>query len=153
MYSPQERAYSLICLVAILLLGFTELSSATEPLLVRVEGMQGAAKKNIEAALDLPNGLIKDGTVDKLWLERFGTQAEAKTIEALEPFGYYSPRVSSSLGGNDREGYILLVRVSPGEQVRVTEVDVKLEGPGAVDALLLKNVASFPLRTGEPLLH
>ena len=54
-----------------------------EPVEVRVEGLEGDPLKNAQTALALPSGLIRDGMIDRLWLEHFSRQAEAKVKDCL----------------------------------------------------------------------
>lgn len=128
-------------------------SVAAEPVEVRVEGLEGDPLKNVQTSLNLPPGLIRDGGVDRLWLEHFSRHAERRVKDALEPFGFYGSIVSSSLQGDDKGGYLLLVRVNPGEPTRLVDVKILLEGTGAEETLLLEKRDAFPLREGEPLLH
>ncbi|MGQ9647553.1 MAG: POTRA domain-containing protein, partial [Thermodesulfobacteriota bacterium] len=68
-----------------------------EPIIVIVEGVEGEELKNVQATLALPPGLVSDGKVDRLWLERFQRQIPEKVSLALEPFGYYESGVTVSL--------------------------------------------------------
>jgi translocation and assembly module TamA len=126
---------------------------AAEPVEVRVEGLDGDPLKNVEAALALPPGLIRDGKVDRLWLEHFSRRAEAMAREALETYSYYAAQVSASLVGDEQAGYVLLVTVTAGEPTRLSAAEVNLQGPGSDEPLLLEKAAAFPLRTGDLLLH
>lgn len=132
---------------------FSEQLLAAELVQVRVEGIDGDPLKNTEASLALPPGLIKAGTVDKLWLEHFSRNAGNKVKEALEPFSFYSSEVSTALEGNTQSGYTLRVHVTAGAPTRLSEVDVELQGPGAHEPLLIEKRDAFPLRPGELLLH
>lgn len=127
--------------------------TAAEPVEVIVEGIEGDALENVRQALMPPAGLVREGKVDRLWLEHFERQAAGKVHSALEPFGYYNARVTTSIEIVDEESYRLLVRVGPGEAVRVTLVNVALSGPGAGEEILKELVASFPLRKGDILLQ
>jgi translocation and assembly module TamA len=140
-------------LIMFLSMAFSARLLAAEPVVVRVEGVEGEPRKNVEAALALPPGLIKDGKVDRLWLEHFSRQAETRVREALEPFGYYGSMVATTLEGNEESGYRLLVTVKTGEQTRISVAEVGLQGEGAGEALLREKVAAFPLRRGDILLH
>lgn len=126
---------------------------AGESVEVRVEGIEGDPLKNVEAALVLPSGIIRDGRVDKLWLEHFIRQSGTRIREALEPFGYYGSRAATSLEQNGETGQILRVTVTAGEPTRLAGVEVVLQGPGSAEPLLLEKVAAFPLRSGNILLH
>src|SRR5450631_994356 len=70
---------------------------AAEPVEIVVTGIVGDTLKNVRESLVLPAGLVREGTVDRLWLERFAKQAEDKTRTALEPFGYYHALVTVTL--------------------------------------------------------
>jgi translocation and assembly module TamA len=125
---------------------------AAEPVEVVVTGIEGDALKNVQESLVLPAGLVREGTVDRSWLERFATQAKDKARSALEPFGFYNSRVTVSVEAAG-EGYRLLVKVLPGEPVRLTEVTVTLAGAGKDERRLRRLVEKFPLNKGDVLLH
>ncbi len=127
--------------------------SWAEPVKILVVGLEGEALKNVEAALSLPPGLVRDGKVDLLWFERFAGQAEQNTRKALEPFGYY--RVEVLVTTETREGgnHLLRVEVNPGEPVRVAEVKVNLRGPGSREEILQEMINTFPLGKGDVLRH
>lgn len=126
---------------------------AADPVEVEVTGVEGAAQKNVREALALPNGLVRDGKVDRLWLERFARQAGEMTRLALQPYGYYHAQVSARIEQQESERYRLLVAVVPGEPVRLTAVDVELQGPGAGESQLRRLAAGFPLVKGRVLLQ
>ena len=146
-------------LLRVILLGLfilTAVSSrlyAAEPVEVRVVGLEGEPLKNVRSALFLPPGLVKEGAVDRLWLEYFSRQAESKVRRALEPFGYYGALVTTALEEKNEGDYTLLVTVSTGEAIRLAEVVVTIQGVGAAEPLLLGKTATFPLRTGDQLHH
>jgi len=125
---------------------------AAEPVAIVVTGVEGAVLKNVKETLVLPAGLVREGTVDRLWLDRFARQAGDKTRTALEPFGYYHAQAAVTVEP-DGARYRLLVKVAPGEPARLTEVTVAVVGPGKEEKLLVKLVAAFPLHTGDVLLH
>ena len=104
----------------------------------------------MKESLVLPAGLIREGTVDRLWLERFAKQADEKTRSALEPFGYYNPLVTTSVEP-DGKRYRLRVKVVPGEPVRLAGVNVTIVGPGSEERGLRRLVATFPLKKGDVL--
>jgi translocation and assembly module TamA len=125
---------------------------AAEPVEIVVSGIEGDALENVQKELVLPAGLVREGTVDRLWLERFAKQADDKTRTALEPFGYYNALVTVTVEPAG-EGYRMLVKVVPGEPVRLTEVKVTVIGQGFEERRLRRLVATFPLNKGDVLLH
>ena len=142
-----------LCLTIIMLLGAASPLFAAESVAVRVKGVEGEALKNVEAALSPPDGLLRDGKVDRLWLDRYASQAEVQTRKALEPYGYYRAGVATALAGSEEEGFILNVMVMPGDPVRLSEVKVEAQGPGAPEDAVKTAVAAFPLKSGDVLLH
>ena len=125
---------------------------AAEPVEIIVTGIAGDALKNVKETLSLPAGLVREGVVDKLWLDRFARQAEENTRSALEPFGYYNPLVTVAVEPGGKR-YRLLVNVVPGEPVHLTEVSVTLIGPGSDEGRLRTMIAAFSLKKGDVLLH
>jgi translocation and assembly module TamA len=128
-------------------------ASAAESVRVVVEGLSGKELANVEAALAVPPALIREGRVDRLWLERFERQAPGKTREALEAFGYYKPVIATRMDTPEEGVYRLTVRIDPGAPVRLTAVRVTLQGAGAADRTLTKAASDFPLRAGDVLRH
>ena len=125
---------------------------AAEPVEIVVTGIKGNALKNVQDTLVLPAGLVRDGTLDRLWLDRFAQQAENKTRIALEPFGYYNPLVTITVEPAEKVTR-MLVTVVPGEPVRLTGITVTLVGQGQEEKNLLRLAAAFPLKKGDVLLH
>ncbi|MBE0595642.1 MAG: outer membrane protein assembly factor, partial [Desulfuromonadales bacterium] len=121
---------------------------AAESLRVVISGVEGEMLENVEAALAIPPGLVRDGHIDRGWLQRFRQQLPARAQQALEPFGYYSAQVDSRLESPDDGRLRLLVQIRPGEPVRVEEVRVAVEGAGEGRSALQESVAEFPLRRG-----
>jgi translocation and assembly module TamA len=125
---------------------------AAEPVEIVVSGIEGDALKNVRSALVLPIGLVQDGAVDRLWLERFAGQSGEKARSALEPFGYYNAIVTVTVEPAG-EQFRLLVHVTAGEAVRLTGVKVAVVGPGSREKSLLRLASGFPLHKGDILLH
>ena len=139
-------AFSL-CLLAVSSL------TAEERLQIVVEGLEGDVMENVEAALVPPPGLVREGKVEALWLKRFEQEVPGRVLQAMEPFGYYSPQVETSVEKSEEGSYVMKVNVAPGLRVRIAEVNLKIQGAGEKEPALNKFVAEFPLRVGDPLLH
>ncbi len=122
-----------------------------EPLKVVVEGLEGEALKNAQATLTLPSGLIQDGVMNQPLREIFERRIPEKIRQALEPLGYFSPQTKVTTDKTPEGQEILRVAVVPGEPVRVSRVDIKLQGPGGKEKALRDLAAAFPLRIGEAL--
>lgn len=127
-------------------------AQAADPVKIVVSGIKGDALKNVEDSLVLPEGLVREGAVDQLWLERFARQAVDTARSALEPFGYYKASVTVAVEPLAK-GYKLLVTVVPGEPLLLTDVTVTLAGAGSAEKSLHRLAAAFPLKKGDLLLQ
>jgi translocation and assembly module TamA len=125
---------------------------AAEPLEIVVTGIEGDALKNVQGVLAAPVGLVREGTVDKLWLERFARQAKETIQTALEPFGYYNAQITVTTEQVETQ-YRLLATIVPGKPVQVQSVTVSVVGAGHGEKPLLALIAAFPLQKGSVLLH
>lgn len=117
-----------------------------ENLAQRVLG--GALSENIEATLGIEDA--KPGEVTPARLRQLHARAPEEIARALEPFGYYRPRVRSELthqGGDWTARY----RVEPGPPLRLEAVDVRVTGPGADDPGFVERRRDFPLAPGDRL--
>jgi len=124
---------------------------AAEPVEVIVEGLEGEELKNVQAAVALPPGLVQEGRVDRLWLDRFERQVPERVRRALEPFGYYNAEVKTSLETPEGVLFRLHVKVETGGPVRVTSAKVEIRGPGAQEKKLKDLLKAFPLKEGDIL--
>ncbi len=125
------------------------LPSAVE---VTVAGVKVQVKSNVEAALGLPPGIVRDGQVDRRWLLRFVEQIPGLAEKALQPFGYYQSEITADLKETD-ELYRIKVKVAPGDPVRVRKLALRITGPGADKAKLKKERSIFPLKKKDVLRH
>lgn len=140
-------------LLTVLLTVIGALPAVADPVEVIIIGIEGEPLENVQAALSLPPGLVRDGEVNIPWLELFRKDVPEKVREALEPFGYYDAKVGTELQNPAKNEYRLLVGVFPGRPVRVSEISVRVRGPGAEEEAVKELVASFPLRKGDVLNH
>ena len=124
---------------------------AAEALKVVIEGIQGDALKNAQAALALPPGMVREGVIDRALLEIFRHQISEKVQKALEPFGYFEAQVSSTHEKGEEGQEFLRVKVIPGSPIRVAAVIVRIAGPGETNPDLKQLVAAFPLKAGDVL--
>lgn len=139
-------------LLCLLLWGAAPLR-AEESVKVEIEGVEDEARENVEKALALPHGLARDGKVDSQWLERFARQAPQRVRAALEPFGYYRARVTTSLVETAEGNYLLKAVIDPGKPVTVADVQVSLAGEGSSNGTLTELAGQFPLKAGDILIQ
>ncbi len=92
---------------------------------------------------------VQVGEARLRWLH---ARAEENIRQALQPFGYYHPTVAASLErrGND---WVARYKIEPGPPVRISRVDIRIDGAGRDDPALQKLVADSPLKPGEQLVQ
>ena len=124
-----------------------------DPVQILLLGIKGEELKNVQTALRLPTGLVREGKVDRQWLERFKNQIPERVRRALEPFGYYHAKIEVSLEMVEEEKYKINVEIEPGKPVKINSVNVSIKGPGAEEKALKRLLEVFPLKKGDILHH
>lgn len=118
---------------------------------VQIEGVNGDVARNVRAMMALARA-ADNGPLSRFEIGRLHSRADEDITTALEPFGYYQPRIEKYLERNGEE-WIARYIIEPGPEVRVRTVDIDLTGPGAEDPAFRDAVAAFPLSVGDPLRH
>lgn len=137
--------FALQCTVCAKLMG------AVREVTIVIEGLSGVEQDNVQKVLEIPAQLIAEGVIDDGWLERYTRSAQKRVARALEPFGYFSPEITTRLERVSEEERRFVVRVEPGRAVVVEDVKVEITGPGALEPSLRELIASFPLQRGSRL--
>ena len=116
---------------------------------VHVEGVSDEVKANVLASLSIAQ-YKNFGSSPNATIRRLNAQAAAQIRDALEPFGYFSPRIDSKLS-RDGEIWTATYRIEPGRPVEVRRVVVKVKGAGADDPVFQALERQPPIRPGQPL--
>ncbi|BAZ94117.1 outer membrane protein assembly factor [Thiohalobacter sp. COW1] len=119
---------------------------------IRIEGLeQDSLRANVLALLSLTT--LKDREApSEVRVRRYFNLAEREIRTALEPFGYYRPRIESRLRRTEA-GWQASFGIDPGEPVRVRELALELQGPGR-EAQDLQALIDDPLLgLGEVAVH
>lgn len=85
-------------------------------------------------------------------MRRLHREAEKDIKSALEPLGYYSPKVEGALIENEGVWHATYI-ITPGEPVRVRSVSVEVTGPGSGLSLFADLAKQFPLQDGAVFNH
>jgi translocation and assembly module TamA len=115
---------------------------------VEIEGPKGELRDNIEATLSIAGA--GDTSPDRI--RELHHQATEEIEQALQPFGYYKPRVDGSLTG-EGDRFVARYVVDPGPVLRLAGVDLQLTGAGASDPGFRRVVQKLPLRRGDAVVH
>jgi len=116
---------------------------------VEVKGISGKLLDNVLAYLSIEQQRL-DPNLTELQLQRLHQRAAAEIGKALQPFGYYSPRIRGSLQRSD-DHWVARYEVDPGPPVHVSKVDIRIEGEGKDDPDFRKVAAQFPLHRNDVL--
>lgn len=118
---------------------------------VEIEGLDRALAEAAQARIELTQYAGRQ--VSAAQVRRLFARAEAQIRTALEPFGYYQPRIRSSLEQPEESRYVASFRVDAGEPVRVRKAQVRVGGVAAELPAVRTAIESFRPRIGEQLDH
>ena len=128
--------------------------SALELRSVEVRGLDDEEMRdNVDDALSLqrlnPN---RRKSLSESRLAYLLRQVPRETRQALEPFGYYDPRVATELV-REGEAVTVIVQVDAGEPVRVRQRDLRMDGPAGEDPAITRRLERLRPRQGQPFDH
>lgn len=120
---------------------FPVMAESPKPASLNINGVKGKVRTNVEKRL---NELQQLKPLSELSQDELRTQI----IKALQPFGYYKPRIELQIINNQK----IIMTIYPGSQVHISSLRVELKGEGRQNPLLLKTVNELPLHLNDPLL-
>ena len=146
---PQWRASG----VLVLLLGWVVAGpQARAGVTITISGVSDPLRSNVLAYLSFARyqrskGLTPD-TVDRLE-SRIGREVRS----ALRPYGYFEPKVHSSVKASGAGNWQVAISIDPGQPVILRSVSVQVVGPGARSRRFTHITASLPpsLQAGSRL--
>ena len=117
---------------------------------VHVEGVNEAMRDNVLLFLSIQQQRnLPDLSESRVRL--LHTLAPSEIRSALQPFGYYRPRVDSTLVPQHNH-WIATYRIDLGEPVRITQLDVQIEGAASTDPEFRWRLADLPIKQGDILV-
>src|SRR5687768_11715057 len=119
---------------------------------VNVEGIGPELARNVRAVMRLARAADQGKPLPKAEVQRLYRRGEADVRLALEPFGYYEPRIESELE-EVPDGLLARFLVDAGPAVRVRSLSIELRGPGKDAPEFRSLVEKFPLQQGDTLYH
>lgn len=156
---------SIFCLLCIDLTG---LAIAAEKLNVEVAGVTGDVLKNVEIWLSISNaakeqevGLQESFTLgekekkpdlSEQLIQRLHRLAPEEIRQALQPFGYYEPKIDAQLeklAGVWQAAY----RIVPGPPTTLEQVEIRVNGEGGQEPSVKEILASTEIVSGGRLDH
>jgi translocation and assembly module TamA len=140
------------------------LAHASESIDVEITGIEGELLDNVTAQLGiaqlagqaafiaLPAADKRDTEITEASVRSLHRVAKPEIRNALQPFGYYSPIIKSTLEKADRR-WIASYQVDPGKPTRVENIELGIQGDGRDNADLRKVLDSTQLTRGQRLQH
>jgi translocation and assembly module TamA len=133
-------------------------ASAQEPsqpetvrLEVQITGLDEQLQDNVEALARIVR-TSQSRNVRPGHVYRLHEKAPEQIATALEPFGFYSPTIRSSLT-TEGSPWVARYDVDPGPPTLVTRLDVRVEGAAGQDSVFVQTLASLPVSEGDTLNH
>jgi translocation and assembly module TamA len=120
---------------------------------VEIRGVDEELRQNVLAYLSFERYRKGGAELNADIVDRLHNRIEREVQEALKPFGYYAPKVESTVTDQGHNTWRVVVNIELGEPVRVEHIDVRVDGPGETDPLFERILRRLPLHAGDPLRH
>lgn len=123
----------------------------TVELHVEVVGIDGELLENVRALTSILK-VSRSRAIRPGHVYRLADRAPEQIATALQPFGFYSPTIRSSL---DTEGprWTARYEIDPGPPTLIDRLEVRVEGAAEQDSAFQATLASLPLAAGDTLNH
>jgi len=120
---------------------------------VEVHGVDEEVRANVLAYLSFER--YRKGGVDLNadTVERLHNRVEREVDAALRPFGYYEPKVDSTVTDQGHSDWRVVINIDMGTPVLVDHIDVRVDGPGENDPLFRRILNNLPMHKGDRLSH
>ncbi|HEY5806439.1 MAG TPA: BamA/TamA family outer membrane protein [Povalibacter sp.] len=118
---------------------------------VEIPDVEPEVASNIHAFLSLTRYAERTDIPPEV-MSRLQRRIVTETRRALEPLGYYEPDVTYDTTRNGEDWKVVL-HVTPGRPIRLSEVSVKTTGPGENEHALREIIDERALKPGRRLNH
>ena len=119
---------------------------------VEVRGVNELMRANVLAYLSFERYRKGGADLNADTVERLHERVEREVQAALRPFGYYEPKVDSTVTDLGHDDWRVVVNITPGPPVLIEHIDVHVDGPGETDPLFTRILSHLP-RAGDRLNH
>ncbi len=124
---------------------------------VRIDGISDIERQNVRAFLSISRLDKKQrAALTEARLAFLLRKAPAEVQIALEPFGYYDPKVtvqSNETGSGNKRGTVVVLTIDPGKPVRVRNLDLAIAGDGGEDRYLQRDLERFTPAVDVVFVH
>src|ERR1700693_2853487 len=120
---------------------------------IDLDGVDGEPRRNVLALLSLERYNDHD-RLEPAAVQRLYNRIDEEVRTALRPYGYYDPKISSSIEPPDKEHHWHVgITIDLGPPVLIDAVSVQVEGPGAPAAVFTRITGAIPIHRGDRLSH
>ncbi|MGC3981471.1 MAG: BamA/TamA family outer membrane protein [Steroidobacteraceae bacterium] len=146
------KSLRLLCLIASL--GVSGWAHAGIDIKLDIDGGTQQMQDNVRAFLSLDR-YTERNDLQAETLERLSGRIPLEAAKALEPLGYYEPEVTYQLRQTnvEKNNWEVRIAIKPGRAVRLSEVNVTIEGEGKDNERIADELSKNSLRPGQRLDH
>ena len=119
---------------------------------IEIPDVTPAVDLNIRAFLSLTRYAERTDVTEEI-MGRLLRRVVSETRTALEPLGYYDPKVEYNVEHQQEGSWTVTILVTPGRPVRISEVSIDVSGAGQDEAALRSIIAAGELKPGLRLNH
>jgi translocation and assembly module TamA len=148
-FQPRGRRRRVLWLALCLLVA--PLAWAAGGVDVEVHGVDEELKNNVLAYLSFQRYQKGGADLTPDIVERLHNRVEREAQDALRPFGYYQPKIESTVSQEGPDKWKVVINIAAGEPVLVKHIDVRVDGPGETDPLFTRILRKLPLHVGDRL--
>src|SRR5690606_23829433 len=116
---------------------------------MNVKGLDDPLKDNVIGTLSIKSG---KNDMTRSRLNRLIKKAPKEVAQALQPYGYYSPKVKSNLEQNNGN-WIVTLSIAPGPQTIIEVVSIIINSEDEMGKALEAIVFEENISPGDPLNH
>jgi translocation and assembly module TamA len=141
---------SLLSSCALLLLLFCQSAFAKNHLVLRIEGIKGAALTNAKKQFAINKS--SHATLNtKTQLQRLFEESKKTLLDAIKPYGYFKASLKGTLTQTNYHNWTFYYKISPGPPLNITHLNINVIGPGKQLLEMNKLVDKLPLKLNTPL--
>ena len=118
---------------------------------VSIEGLPSAEHDNVEGRLTIKAAAGRQD-LDEILVRSLHQQADKDIRRALQPYGYYEPKIHAELSGAAPD-WRAVYRIEPGPRTLITHIEIAVVGEARDFDTVKEVLANLRMREGDPLLH
>lgn len=148
------RIYLLSATLTLVGAEFLPLTAWADEVDVKIKGIDNPLLGNVEKMLSLA-GKNEDGDWSDRHIRRLYLLAPKEIDQALQPYGYFNPRIKKKLNKPRGDGQTWQARfdIDKGPKTRITRLHIQAKGPGKDLPALQKAMEETELKRGQRLVQ